>query len=271
MNLSKKNHSDHWYSSLKKISQLEKHLTVYCLVLAYCILYPYSPFEDLGNSRGLNLPILQQLWNSMGRAIIYNYLSIIIPWDTSRGMPFLCINVYIYHIENSGACYSYVLCIPYWNSRGKRFVKYIKMPWIQGGNTKPWHLQGALSIIIWKYKGWDVSKLGIPWVWENYQEYPPPSQITWNSSPPYKTTDFQRRLKLYLYIKGKGFLILNRGCTDIKLLIKGQNFKSKTWVDTVAYIRIYRQYSDCIHSLSYFIGNLWLCWAVCLSVCNIKG
>ena len=106
MNLSKKNHSDHWYSSLKKISQLEKHLTVYCLVLAYCILYPYSPFEDLGNSRGLNLPILQQLWNSMGRAIIYNYLSIIIPWDTSRGMPFLCINVYI----------------PYWKFRSMLFL-----------------------------------------------------------------------------------------------------------------------------------------------------
>ena len=205
MNLSKKNHSDHWYSSLKKISQLEKHLTVYCLVLAYCILYPYSPFEDLGNSRGLNLPILfcnnyEILWGE--QYIIYNYLSIIIPWDTSRGMPFLCINVYIPYWKFRSMLF---LCIMYTilNSRGKRFVKYIKMPWIQGGNTKPWHLQGALSIIIWKFKGWDVSKLGIPWVWENYQEYPPPSQITWNSSPPYKTTDFQRRLKLYLYIKGK--------------------------------------------------------------------
>ena len=41
-----------WYSSFKKISQLEKHLTAYCLVMAYCILYPYSPFEELGNSRG---------------------------------------------------------------------------------------------------------------------------------------------------------------------------------------------------------------------------
>ena len=197
MNLSKKHHSDHWYSSFKNISQLEKHLTVYCLVMAYCILYPYSPFEDLGNSRGLNLPILQQLWNSMGRAIIYNYLSIIIPWDTSRGMPFLCINVYIYHIENSGACYSYVLCIPYWNSRGKRFVKYIKMPWIQGGNIKPWHLQGALSIIIWKFKGWDVSKLfgcensmgvrklpGIPSPLPNYLEFQPPLQ---NNRFPKKT------------------------------------------------------------------------------------
>ena len=173
-----------------------------CLVMAYCILCPYSPFEDLGNSRRLNLLILQQLWNSMGRAIIYNYLSIIIPWDTSRGMPFLCINVYTPYWKFRSMPFLCIMYIPYWNSRGKRFVKYIKIPWIQEGDTKPWHFQGALSIIIWKYKGWDVSKLGIPWVWENYQEYPPPSQITWNSSPPYKTTDFQRRLKLCLYSKG---------------------------------------------------------------------
>ena len=78
---------------------------------------------------------------------------------------------------------------------------------------------------------------------------------------------FPRKTEIVCVYQGdEGFLILNRGCTDIKLLIKGQNVKSKTWVDTVAYIRIYRQYSDCIHSLSYFVGNLWLCWAVCLSV-----
>ena len=199
MNLSKKNHSDHWYSSLKKISQLEKHLTVYCLVLAYCILYPYSPFEDLGNSRGLNLPILfcnnyEILWGE--QYIIYNYLSIIIPWDTSRGMPFLCINVYIPYWKFRSMLF---LCIMYTilNSRGKRFVKYIKMPWIQGGNIKPWHLQGALSIIIWKFKGWDVSKLfgcensmgvrklpGIPSPLPNYLEFQPPLQ---NNRFPKKT------------------------------------------------------------------------------------
>ena len=169
----------------------------------------------------------------------------------------------VYHIENSGTCHSYVLCIPYWNSRGKRFLKYIKISWIQGGDTKPWHLQGALSIIIWKYKGWDVSKLGIPWVWDNYQEYPPP-KITWNFRGPPQNNRFPRKTEIvYVYQGDEGFWILNRGCTDIKLLIIGQNVKSKTWVDTVAHLRIYRQYSDCKHSLSYFVGNLWL---GCLSV-----
>ena len=181
----------------KSIRKASIRKTSHCLLSCNGLLhYPYSPFEDLGNSRGLNLPILQQLWNSMGRAIIYNYLSIIIPWDTSRGMPFLCINVYIPYWKFRSMLF---LCIMYTilNSRGKRFVKYIKMPWIQGGNIKPWHLQGALSIIIWKFKGWDVSKLfgcensmgvrklpGIPSPLPNYLEFQPPLQ---NNRFPKKT------------------------------------------------------------------------------------
>ena len=132
-------------------------------------------------------------------------LFIIIPWDTSRGRTFLCIMyIPVYHIENSGTCHSYVLCIPYWNSRGKRFLKYIKISWIQGGDTKPWHFQGALSIIIWKYKGWDVSKLGIGCEIITRNTLSP--KLLGISGAPHKTTDFQGRLKLYMYIKGmRGF------------------------------------------------------------------
>ena len=134
--------------------------------MAYCILYPYSPFEDLGNSRGLNLPILQQLWNSMGRAIIYNYLSIIIPWDTSRGMPFLCINVYI----------------PYWKFRSMPFlcIMYTMLKFQRQEVYEIYQIalssrRGHKTMIFPR-----VSKLGIPWVRKLPGIPSPPIQITWN-------------------------------------------------------------------------------------------
>ena len=48
---------------------------------------------------------------------------------------------------------------------------------------------------------------------------------------------FPRKTEIVCVYQGdEGFWILNRGCTDIKLLIIGQNVKSKTWVEYIGNI-----------------------------------
>ena len=138
--------------------------------------------------------------------------------------------MYIYHIENSGTCHSYVLCIYHIEIPEARGLWNISKCLEFKEDTKPWHFQGALSIIIWKYKGWDVSKLGIPWVWDNYQEYPPP-KITWNFRGPPQNNRFPRKTEIvYVYQGDEGFWILNRGCMDIKLLTRSYYRKeSAAW------------------------------------------
>ena len=133
-----------------------------------------------------------------------------------------------------GACHSYVLCIPYWKSSGQEVCEKYQ----NSLNSRRGHKTMAFPRGPFNYhyygntRGEMFLNLEFHWCQKITRNTLPQNYLEFQGSPT-KQRISKGGLKLYLDIQG-----MRDFCArDARLW----NY----WVDT-AYIRIYRQYSDCI-------------------------
>ena len=125
--------------------------------MAYCILYPNSPFQDLGNSRGLNLLKFMKFYGES------NNLKLFINYYSMRYLKRQDIPMYYVYTG-----------IPYW--------KFRNMPFL------------CIMYTILKFQRQEDCEI--------YQNSLNSRRGHKNMTFPRAPTDFQGRLKLYVYIKG---------------------------------------------------------------------